>query len=341
MKIDEAMTFDRALRWLVRDSHTLHASAIDLQFARDGFGIIVGSIAPVCVATRALLTARPGAVPTEQVVAHLHERANDEGWRYFDNYLAIPPDSDDLGLVLHVLAAAGVSPDEPWVAAPLRHLARNRRSPGMFPTWLVTDPDSRSTTDEAWASGTGSVHPEVVANLCHALLALNAVGWTEDLVAAAGWLASSPGDRLVGNHWYYGLGYAGWMICAFLRATHTAGLFDAANSLALYRELLAGGQNELGAWPLDHLPIARVGLGRAPRPVLQHSVSETAWRVAALRAAGVPARHPMLSNAVRFLAGAQQSDGGFAAEPFFETLSVDPYGSRTTTAAAVVHALAP
>jgi hypothetical protein len=335
------MTFQRALRWLARDASTLHASAIDLQFSSDGFGLIVGSIAPICIATRALLAANPGSVPSSHVIAHLREHASDQGWRYFNHHPPIPPDSDDLALVLHVLAAAGLSASLPWVDAPLQLLDKNRLSPGLFPTWLVANPTRRTAADQAWASGVHPVHPEVVANLAHALLAIDAHRWSDDILAAATWLAAEPSVRLNGNHWYYGMGYAGWLICNFLSAAHSAGVVDATNGLSAYRELLAEGQNDRGAWPMDRPPRARLGLGRPPMSVLQASVLETAWRMAALRCTGASLAQPMLAAAGDFLVAAQAADGGFAAEAFFETLSVAPYGSRTVTTSAVLHALAP
>jgi hypothetical protein len=333
-------TLSRAIEWLTKDASTLHAPAIDLQFARHGVGLIVGSITPICIATRALLVVMPGSTPPPAVVAHLKEHATNEGWRYFNRYRDIPPDTDDLALVLHVLQAAGISPNEPWVAAPLDYLADNRIFPGMFPTWLIGLPQDRTTADSAWASGARPVHPEVVANIGHALLVTNDVRWQEDIKAAANWLAQDPPARLSDNHWYYGSGYAGWLICDFLRAANTARVLDASTSLTLYRGLLARGQNEYGAWPLDRPPMARQGLGRDPMKVLPHSVTETAWRMAALQCTGLPATDPALTLAADYLAGAQEADGGFAAEPFYETLSVEPYGSRTITTASVLHALA-
>jgi hypothetical protein len=335
------MTLCRALEWLVRDAESLHASAIELQFAREGFGLIVGSVGQVCVATRARLAAVPESRPGIDVMSHIRERASDEGWRYFDGYRPIPPDSDDLALVLHVVAAAGVSAEAPWIAKPLAHLARNRLAPGLFPTWLIPDANNRSAADLAWASGSEPVHPEVVANINHALLKLSPTAWQDDILAAAHWLAADPTARLNGNHWYYGHGYAAWLICDFLRSVHATGLLDTRRSLLTYRDVLACEQNERGAWALNRPPLARVGLSRPPMTLLQHSVSETAWRMAALRCTGLAIADPILQRSAQFLAGAQHDDGGFAAEPFFETLSVEPYSSRTVTTAAVLHALAP
>jgi hypothetical protein len=327
--------------WMNRDAESLHASSIDLQFARDRFGFIVGSIGQVCVATRARLAASPGSRPTDEIMLHIRERATDDGWRYFDGHRPIPPDSDDLALVLHVLAAAGLSATAPWIAAPLGYLARNRLAPGLFPTWLIADADDRTAADLAWGSGTEAVHPEVVAHINHALLVLNPTAWHSDIVAAARWLVSDPAARLNDNHWYYGTGYAGWLICDFLNAVHVAGILDTRSALLLYRERLALDQSSSGAWPLDRPPRARVGLGRPPMTVVPQSISETAWRVAALRCTGLDRTDPSLTRAAAFLADAQQPDGGFVAEPFFETLSVEPYGSRTMTTAAVLHAFAP
>ena len=335
------MTLNRALEWCRRDAESLHASAIELQFAREGFGFIVGSVGQVCVMTRARLAATRGSTPSDDVMSHIRERATDEGWRYYDHYRPIPPDSDDLALVLHVLAAAGVSADEPWVKKPLEHLARNRVAPGQFPTWLIPEATHRAAADLAWGSGTEAVHPEVVANINHALLKLSPEPWHTDIVAAAEWLAADPNARLSGNHWYYGMGYAGWLICDFLSAVHTAGLLDTRASLLTYRELLSRDQNDRGAWPLSRPPRARVGLGRPAMTLLDHSVAETGWRVAALRCCGLDLEHSTLTIAAQFLAAEQQDDGGFAAEPFFETLSVEPYASRALTTAAVLHALAP
>jgi hypothetical protein len=337
----DATTLRRATEWLVRDAATLHASAIDLQFARHGFGLVVGSITPVCIATRAQLAAKPGSLPGPAVVAHLKEHSTMHGWHYFNRHGDIPPDTDDLALVLHVLRSAGISPDEPWVAAPLDFLARNRVSPGMFPTWLVASAENRAPVDNAWASRGNAVHPEVVANIGHALLMLQQARWQEDIREAAHWLAEDPSARLSGNHWYYGSGYAAWLICNFLDAATAAGVLDGSNGLGSYQEQLLRNQNDNGAWPLDRPPGARRNLGREMTTIIPNSVSETAWRVAALRCTGVAAAAAEISAAIAFIASAQQADGGFAAEPFYETLSPNPYGSRTTTTSAVVHALAP
>ncbi|MCB9744449.1 MAG: hypothetical protein H6740_17760 [Alphaproteobacteria bacterium] len=109
---------------------------------------LVGQVFPRALILHAL--AQIGE-PVQAEILALLEDLPEGPPRYFGAWAGIPPDSDDLGLLLQ-LAAALPEPPRPRVDAWLQ-VARSSASPaGRVPTWLRRGPDGEATAPETpWA----------------------------------------------------------------------------------------------------------------------------------------------------------------------------------------------
>ena len=228
------------------------------------------------------------------------------------------------------------------LAGPLHRLRSNTAGPGSFRTWLGRDGEA-SVLDARWASGASPVHPDVVANIAWALLSGGHADWEADVRAAVQWLAQDPVGHLDANHWYYSDGYVAFVMMRLFRdcSSQWPEYRDAFAAMDVLAAHLKDRQATDGSWPQDREPLARRILQRGPidRPV--KSCIETGWRAAALRERPGRLDDEAIRAAQAFLIFNQMEDGGYPAEPFFETVAMQPYGSREVTAVAALRALAP
>lgn len=306
----------------------------------------MGTVAQNCWIATALFDACPDdtdvATAVQTCANHVVQHARPEGWTYFNNCPDIPPDTDDLALAMSLLRCAQWPRLERLLSGPLRLLRENTASPGAFRTWLCQDGQPMAL-DERWVSHIAPVQPDVVANIAWALLSGGHHEWELDIKSAIHWLSADPVARLSENHWYYGDGYIGFIMmrlfCDCPSEWYERKQADvAAQTLA---ESLRSGQLSDGSWPHGNAPIARRTLARNDVKGNARSCLETAWRVAALREIERAEDLDAIRSAQRFLVRRQMADGAYAAEPFFETVSPQPYGSRGITSAAVLRALSP
>ena len=338
--------FRRLRTWLLKGADTCFASASDINFARIGFGVVLATVAQNGWIGTALADCAPDDPDVSSAVqacaAHVAQQAGPDGWTYYNHCADIPPDADDLGLAMSLLTAARWPDRMALLAGPLQRLRVNTERPGLFRTWLGRDGEA-SALDARWASGTAPVHPDVVANTAWALLSGGHADWASDVRAAVHWLAEDPVGLLDANHWYYSDGYVAFLMMRLFRdcpadwPEHRA----AAAAMDVLAAHLCCGQASDGSWPQDREPLARRILQRNPVDRPEKSCLETGWRIAALRERPGPLEDEAIRAARAFLILSQMDDGGYPAEPFFETVAAQPYGSREVTSAAALRALAP
>jgi squalene-hopene/tetraprenyl-beta-curcumene cyclase len=259
------------------------------------------------------------------------------GWRYFPTLAELPPDADDLAVILRVLARAGRSDVGELCDPSIELIASRLMSPaGGFPTWII-DPRDRGEvanlmrTAVAVHWGTG-VDVEVVANLAYSVLAYHLVA-ADRFTAAAGYVASrqepSGGWR---SSWYHSPLWATWAcvrLLAHQNPRHPA--------LAHAAAFLTQSQAADGGWG----------------PV-ENRVVDTALGLSAVSslAAGRPGLKPIVDRASASLARLQHADGTWPAGRLIAmdtnrvaTLAgrgeprIVSYGSRTVTTALCLQAL--
>ncbi len=97
-----------------------------------------------------------------------------DGWRYFEDFKPLPPDSDDLAQILKVACLWGSTDQISMVIEELQILSKNIRDNGSINTWLLSDPAESDFTSKFWGRGYGGTEDsEVVANVVTALSMLS------------------------------------------------------------------------------------------------------------------------------------------------------------------------
>ena len=180
------------------------------------------------------------------------------GWSYFPTLRNLPPDADDLGQMLQVLARSHCPLAHDLVRDDLYLLFKdNRHTDGSFETWIVDrdakDEDSLGMVkgiEESWGDG---ADVEVVANLAYGLSLFDADNFAEKIARAAAFVEAQQVG--VGNWhptWYgttfYGT-YTATRLLAHLRLGSTA-IAKAADYL-LQEQRTDGGFGDKCSTPLE------------------------------------------------------------------------------------------
>lgn len=260
-------------------------------------------------------------VPLEPALRRVFGLADADGWRYYPGHPAIPPDADDTGMLLQ-LAARGRHRDDQAVALGVRGLLANRTNDGRFHTWLCEGgPDQRAEVDATWAGG---LCPGVNAN---ALLGL----WAIDPVAHRQ-VVRQGADAL-----------ADWLLAdataAPVSAFYKPVTVDAL-AIRCLTTVLADDPAQASRWgpavdaAADRLA-ARQRLSGRFGGIIDTALAS--WTLAGLGRLGAP------QPALRALADAQDTDGGYRAEDYFVTVGPAMqhawYGARSLTTALVLRAV--
>ena len=273
----------------------------------------------------------PRAVLDEEAWAILRAKRRDVagGWSYIADLPELPPDADDLAVVLRVLVRAG----RPGLAAACNEpldLALGTTGPdGGFPTWVLERDAELDATMRAYIQLTqsGGVHADVVANLLSSLVLYGEPRHREAVACAAGYLERVQDARGAwASRWYAGpfYGTARAMVALALAAPSSEAL-DRAGAFLLASRLAAGDWGDGRAEPLA-----------------------TALAVAGLSALtgcrDAPDAEAAVDEGAAWLQRAQDADGGWEAGAFISFARSDgatlhTYGSRTVTTAFCLQAL--
>jgi len=259
-----------------------------------------------------------------QQVLDLLEQYRRNGWRYYRDFAALPPDIDDIAQAMRLIQAT------PWDNAqrakylekPLRWLAANRHDDGSFPVWLTNKIDDQP--EEGWIDLGGMECIACEANLLDALADLD-----DEHVHL--WIA--PGIQSLLARWqeggynsvyYYKPSYAACVLArCFLRLSQLESI-DAET-----RQRLAAAQQAIAAELAQAAPTDALALA-ARRLVLHHDREQ----------------HQHLLDADAALLKEKQSfDGGWERVDFFRCpgrvhQAIGWHSSRLITSALVVRALA-
>lgn len=145
------------------------------------------------------------------------------GWKYFPGLLELPPDADDLGQVLQVLALYDI--DKAKVCDQVLRVLfeKNSYDDGSFETWIIDPADDsyvtvkmRHAIDNIWGKGPDV---EVVANLLYGLLLYDKKLFYEKIEKGISYIVNHQNSKGYWNStWYWGT-YYGTYVCSRLIAS--------------------------------------------------------------------------------------------------------------------------
>lgn len=262
--------------------------------------------------------------PLGQTVSALFRQARDTGFRYFD-YPGMPPDTDDLALLLR-LWPYSPSPDRhrQWLAQPLARLQQNLRPDGGVPVWL-TAPDF--APDGPFPVLWGQTCAAVETNLLLGLLDFDPASFAPLIEQTAAHLLGLWQSEGMAAVRHYAPLYALWvgleLVDRLRRSSQAAVLADTATALSA---LLA-----------DRLAVE----ARRPQP----SPQEAAFLALACLSAGASTAVKTAFDRgwITRLLQTQRYDGSWAGEPLYPTPTRGDfaawYHSRMVTTAFCYEAL--
>jgi squalene-hopene/tetraprenyl-beta-curcumene cyclase len=244
----------------------------------------------------------PAGVLAREALLILQDKRQDVrgGWSYLPGVPELPPDADDLAMVLQVLLRCGGQP----LAAACHQaldlvLAAAARGEALT-TWILDPGEAphRNVLFRRYIELTqaGGVHPDVVANLLYAA-SLHATQIARQRAASAiAYLESAQDDDgSWHSRWYWGRHYGTYRAVLALTA-----LAPDSPGLGRARDYLVSGQNADGGW----------GAGGRSDPL------STAFAALALAALAQPGTGRCLRPALEYLVAAQQPDGSWPGCPF-------------------------
>jgi len=221
------------------------------------------------------------------------------GWSYLPGVPELPPDADDLAMVLQVLSRCG---GQPLAAAcdQALDLALAVDRGEAVTTWIL-DPEQAPHRNQVFRryielTQAEGVHPDVVANLLYAVgLQTTGTGRQRAASAIAYLESAQDDDGSWPSRWYWGKHYGTYRAVLALAA-----LTPDSRALGRARDYLVSGQNADGGWGAD---------GRSD-PL---STAFAALALAALAPHGAGRR---LRSALEYLLAIQQPDGNWPGCPF-------------------------
>ncbi len=255
---------------------------------------------------------------------HPHMRG---GWSYIPEMPLLPPDVDDLGIVLQVLHRVGGRQLAAACDEPVR-LAINAADPsGAVPTWIFGPrehcPEDRPAIAYIEAIGRpgSGVQPEVVANLCFGLAIHDRMRYAAPLERACSYLESVQAvEGYWASGWYAGDYYGTYRAVRVLDLNRPE-----SPALQRARNCLQARQAADGGW------------GRGESDPLN-----TAFAVLALTCRSMGDCRDAVGRGRASLLRTQETDGGWPAVvwgAFGTPYGFQTYGSRTITTAFALKAL--
>ena len=257
-------------------------------------------------------------------VEEVLNRYRENGWRYYRDFKALPPDIDDIAQAIRLLQYARWDEEtkRAYLATPLQWLASNRAADGSFPVWLTEEIEDRP--EGGWIPLGGRRCLACEANLLEALS--RCPGVTD------GWIAA--GITSVLDRWkeqrYSGIYYYKPAFGACVLARCFARCLELNGLSPRIRETLS---HELPALSAFHAPSAA-----AP----DHLSLAAGLQVSAFARAPSP---ESVSRDVAALMASQSFDGGWESTGFFRCPGASQrgigwHGGRLLTTAQIVRALA-
>lgn len=176
----------------------------------------IGKFFPVGLCTLALF--RAGEDVADFMTQMILDTKRPDGWRYYDDWLGIPPDTDDIGLALRLAAQLAPREDLPLriFAPPLEKVRRAIGDTGVVPVWLSEDLEEPLSVDAPNWLG-----PRCIAVAAHFLTGVLDAGidWSdEEIDLAIAWVVrtwETEGDTAI---FHYFLPYGRLLVARLLHA---------------------------------------------------------------------------------------------------------------------------
>jgi|GEM_PF-1881739 len=345
MNYRATLSLERARDFLLAESEGGFKGAWDCATGFRGAPLLIGTVFQISFL--ALTLSRPelgspeGLAVARREAESIADLGSDDGWRYFNLYPGIPPDTDDLAQVIRLFMALDLPERDRLLESPLQLLKRNFHPEGGCYTWMLEDPSRALEVCQTWMPGDDPRHPEVVANLLEALCRYAPDAFRDELERGAEYLLTCQEPEGWASYNYFGWGYGTMVTVKALRALADVlpdmapRLSEAAQKAGLS---LLSAQAPDGGWAPRRPSVASPD----PRDGSQVSPQETAFVLEALTTldgwVSGPWREAMPS-AVTAILEHQAADGSWPGEPFYFTLGRLPYQSRELTTSHCLHSL--
>ena len=260
------------------------------------------------------------------------------GWKYFPDLPELPPDADDLAIILQLLVRSGYDSIGTLCDDPIRILfEQNSAGDGSFSTWIVDKTECNELTRtmlDAIETKWGNIPDvEVIANLLYALVIYDADRFAAEIALGVEYISGrQKPDGSWHSSWYCGP-YSGTFACA--RAISVAQ--PQHHSLSGAARFLEGCQRDDGGWGNQETTATDTALALMALICLHGSVAIDAVTI---------------RRAITYLTGHQSPHGTWPRSPFIQmdtnrtvTLAgnsqpqIITYGSQTITSALCLKAL--
>ncbi len=277
---------------------------------------------------KASFSINPNVIEEEvqRIIAAKHRHLGG-GWSYFPQLEYFPPDTDDLGAVLHVASAID--------SCELKHICNQAietvfinalQENGAVDTWILDkncEPEAiQKVKNCIEIIGGKGVHTEVVANFFEALIRYDHETYKTEIGQGAKYLETiQQADGFWPSKWYWGNFYG---TLKAMNVIHYSSKNN--NSITKACNYFVAKQHQNGAW----------GTGSGD-PL------NTAFGILALcQFQKKSAYNKAILNAIQYLYSTQAIDGSWESVPFIKMESLSgllSYGSRTITTAFALKAI--
>lgn len=247
------------------------------------------------------------------------------GWSYIPSLSELPPDSDDLAMVVQLLARTGGKQLASFCDDALHILFKYGSHPdGGFETWVVDPSDSSSFTaairEYIKVIGGRGVSPDVVANLLWGLVLYDPVIYGVQITEGIKYLAASQADDgFWPSKWYWGKFYGTYRALTVLSTMDLS-----SDTIERGKRFLCNSQMADGGWGEDQSDALSTALGLLSLINLPQCLEEK-------------------RKGASWLACAQSAVGSWESSPFIRLVTTDgelTYASKTVTTAFCTQALA-
>ncbi|MCB9107711.1 MAG: hypothetical protein H6633_26175 [Anaerolineales bacterium] len=142
------------------------------------------------------------------------------GFRYY-NHDHLPPDADDVGLVLRLLPYSS-QPERhrAIVQAPVERLVASISTSGEIPVWLIAKAETEAETNR-FVSLWGNSCAAVSANALLGLMSYDRTEYQPLIEKCVGKLFDDIGQRGIGAGWHYVPLYTIWIMCELIAQLQT------------------------------------------------------------------------------------------------------------------------
>ena len=168
------------------------------------------------VFARSLVAQRLGDDVDAERLGAILAQFEHNGWRFFRDFKALPPDIDDIAQAIHLSYQMpwNKAQQERYLETPLRWLAKNRDQNGHFPVWLTEGIDDKP--EDGWVPLGGFSCLACEANLMTALATLNGPFVQAWITGNVDYMLSTWEKKGAKSAYYYQWAYTHYLFTTYL-----------------------------------------------------------------------------------------------------------------------------